>query len=193
MLGSLTAAAQDAGELLVQKLNAIKSLSADFTQVVKAKNKQISREQGHMMIERPGRFRWETKKPVAQLLLADGHQVWIYDPELEQVTIKPQTKAMRGTPAMFLSSSNSALLEDFSVNLQPKGEEEVYQLEAKSTHPTFVRMALSFKGALLQSILLEDQLGQKTNVSLNKITQNAILPKTSFQFKPPKGVDVIRE
>lgn len=193
LLGSLSTEAQDAGEMLVQKLNAIKSLSADFNQTTQTKKKEISHEKGHMVVERPGHFRWETKSPVNQLLLADGQKIYIYDPDLEQVTIKPQTKAMRGTPASFLSSSNEALLEDFSVNMQPKGQEEVYQLEAKNPQPTFVRMMLSFKGNELQSMFLEDQLGQKINVILNKVKQNLVIPKSSFEFKPPRGVDVIRQ
>jgi outer membrane lipoprotein carrier protein len=193
MVGSVALYAQTAGEMLVLKLNAIKSLSADFNQTVRTKKKQISHEKGHMVVERPGHFRWETKSPVNQLLLADGHQVWIYDPELEQVTIKPQSKAMRGTPASFLSSSNEGLLQDFNVDLEPKGDQEVYQLKAKTAQPTFVSMVLSFKGAQLQSMVLEDQLGQKIDVSLNKVKQNQVIPKSSFQFKTPKGVDVIHE
>lgn len=185
--------ALDAGELLVNKLNAIHSISADFSQTVNAKRKTISQEQGSMAVQRPGHFRWETKKPVNQLLMADGRQVWIYDPELEQVTIKPQGKALRGTPASFLSSSNETLRDDFNVTLEPKAGVDFYYLEAKSAHPTFVRMVLAFKGEQLQSIFLEDQLGQKTDVHLKQVKQNQALPKKYFQFIPPRGVDVIRE
>jgi outer membrane lipoprotein carrier protein len=185
--------AQNAGETLVNKLNAIHSISADFSQSINAKHKKINQEQGHMAVERPGHFRWETKKPISQILMADGQHVWIYDPELEQVTIKPQGKALRGTPASFLSSSNDTLLDDFEVKLELKDGLEVYYLKAKSAHPPFVNMVLSFKGEQLHSLFLEDQLGQKTDVHLNQVKQNLPLPKKYFKFIPPRGVDVIRE
>src|SRR5580704_14348669 len=94
---------QTSAELLQTKLNAIRSMTANFNQVVKAKNREVSRSSGIMALERPGRFRWQTKSPMEQLVVADGQKMWIYDVDLEQVTVKKQGKGLGGTAALFLS------------------------------------------------------------------------------------------
>ena len=188
----VVANAQTAGEDLVQKLNSIKTLSAKFTQVINTKNKKLSKAHGSMLIQRPGLFRWETNDP-KQLLLADGKHIYIYDKDLEQVTIKPQAKAMRGTPALFLSESNDNLLQDFAINKENKNTTEIYHLSATTKQPAFTKMDLFFNGSYLQAILLEDNLGQITNLTLKEVKQNQAIPSQTFKFKPPRGVDVIRE
>ena len=84
-------------ELLQAKLNALRTMSADFTQVVKAKRREVSHSSGTMALSRPGRFRWQTKAPMEQLVVADGKQLWIYDVDLEQVSVKKQEKSVGGT------------------------------------------------------------------------------------------------
>lgn len=184
---SLTAA-QD----LTQKLNAIRALSADFSQMVTAHQRSISTSTGHMMIQRPGRFRWETKSPNQQLILADGKRIWIYDVELEQVTSKPQAN-LKGTPAVFLTGSNEHLAQDFEVVRVAKGNEERYELHAKAVKSPFPQVVLIFRNQVLASILLDDQLNQHTQVHLKQVRANESVAASMFQFKPPKGVDVIYE
>src|SRR3990167_1150475 len=192
LLFSCVAFAEDAGESLVQKLNSIKTLRAQFTQVINAKHKKLTNSKGKMLIKRPLRFRFETNDP-SQILTANGKEVYIYDKDLEQVTIKPQAKALRGTPALFLSESNDNLRQDFVINKENKRDNEIYHLRAKSSQPTFTKMDLIFKGPVLQGILLEDQLGQLTELTLKDVQQNQTIRDTAFQFKAPRGIDVIRE
>ncbi len=68
-----------------------------------------------MALQRPGKFRWEVVKPNAQLIIANGSRLWIYDPDLEQVIIRAFKHATGQTPALLLSDDNATLSKDFNV------------------------------------------------------------------------------
>ena len=180
-------------EQLQSKLNALKTLSAGFSQVVKSKRREVSHSSGTMALSRPGRFRWETKQPMEQLVVADGKQVWIYDVDLEQVTVKKQEKSVGGAAALFLSGYDETVARDFDVSMKAQGQQTRFDLQAKSDKANFQRVELIFNGETLQGIVLYDQLGQVTDVTLNKTKSNIALSSSLFQFKPPKGVDIVRQ
>lgn len=93
LLSISTAGFSETPDVLLQtKLNSIRSMTAVFKQSVKAKHRVVSRSSGTMALQRPGRFRWQTLQPMAQLMVADGQKIWIYDKDLEQVTVKTQKK-----------------------------------------------------------------------------------------------------
>ena len=180
-------------ELLQDKLNAIKTMRATFNQVITAKKREISRSSGSMALFRPGRFRWDTKKPMPQLVVADGKKLWVYDVDLEQVTVKKQEKGVGGTAGLFLSGYDDTVASDFLVTQTTKGKQTVFDLKAKSTQENFQRVKLYFAGKTLKSMVLFDQLGQQTDVELSNIKINPDLPTKLFKFKPPKGVDVVEQ
>lgn len=175
------------------KLNAIKSMSANFSQVVKAGKRNVSNSEGVMALNRPGRFRWQTRSPLEQLVIADGKKLWIYDVDLEQVTVKKQEKGMGGTPALFLSGYDDTVARDFDVVKTAKGNSQTYDLHAKSSKENYQRVKLTFQGAELSFIEFFDQLGQHTSIHLSHIKNNVKLADSTFQFKAPKGVDVINQ
>lgn len=179
--------------VLQDKLNAIKTMRATFKQVIKAKKKEISRSSGSMALSRPGRFRWDTKNPMPQLVVADGKKLWVYDVDLEQVTVKKQEKGVGGTAGLFLSGYNDTVARDFLVTRTTKGKQAVFDLKAKSAKENFQRVKLFFAGKTLKAMVLFDQLGQQTDVELSNIQINPNLPAKLFQFKPPKGVDVVEQ
>lgn len=180
------------GELQA-RLNAIQTMKASFQQVIQAKKRKISSSSGTMALSRPGRFRWKTDAPMSQLVVADGKQLWVYDVDLEQVTVKKQEKSVGGTAALFLSGYDDTVARDFEVNQKKKGKQDQFDLQAKSNKASFQRVKLSFVGDQLIRIELFDQLGQYTDVHLSKIQINPTLSNRLFQFKIPKGVDVIRQ
>lgn len=182
-----------ANDDLQSRLNAIHTMSASFGQVVSAKQHEISRSSGTMALSRPGHFRWQTKTPMKQLVIADGQHLWIYDVELEQVTVKKQEKGLGGTAALFLSGYNDTVARDFEVTTYKEGKKDYFDLNAKSNKANFQRVKLAFDGAMLTDIELFDQLGQHTDVTLSKIKNNPTLVSTLFKFKPPKGVDVVEQ
>lgn len=185
--------AEAPSELLQAKLNALRTMSADFSQVVRAKHREISRSSGTMALSRPGRFRWQTKAPMEQLVVADGKRLWIYDVDLEQVSVQNQDKSVGGTAGLFLSGYHDTVARDFDVNVTEKGHQLLFLLNAKSNKANFQRVKLVFEGPALRGIALYDQLGQLTDVKLNQVQVNPKLVASLFQFKAPRGVDVVQQ
>ena len=178
-------------ELLQKKLNSMRTMSASFSQMVKAKKRSLSRSSGTMALARPGRFRWQTLEPMAQLVVADGRRLWIYDEALEQVSVKKQNKGLGGTAALFLSGYDDTVARDFVVTANESGT--MFDLRAKSNKANFQRMKLTFEGNILHGIELLDQLGQTTEIRLSHIKINSKLSPMLFHLNVPKGVDVVQQ
>jgi len=187
------AMAQTSAELLQTKLNALKTMTASFKQIVKAKKHEVSSSSGTMALERPGRFRWQTKEPMEQIVVADGKKMWVYDLELEQVTVKKQEKGLGGTAALFLSGYDDDVTRDFAVTQTQKGKTLVFDLKSKLPKENFQRIKMIFNQNSLTGLELYDQLGQVTTVRLNQIKSNMKLDSKLFRFTPPKGVDVVQQ
>lgn len=183
----------DASATLQTKLNFIRTMSADFHQTVEAKHRALSSSSGTMALARPGRFRWQTIKPLAQVVVADGRRLWIYDTDLEQVTVKSQGSGLGGTAGLFLSGYNETVSKDFDVTMKQTNHSILFHLQAKSSKASFQQVTLLFEGATLNTIELLDQLGQHTHVHLQRIKINSTIPAHLFQFKPPKGADVVTQ
>ena len=175
-------------------LETTKTLRADFAQIVVAKNgKRPQQSTGVMMVSRPGKFRWQISKPYEQLLVGDGEKVWIYDPDLRQVTIRKVDAALGSTPAALLVGSNEL---EKSFNLREIGERESLEwLEAtpKSPDSGFEKLQLGFSGNDLKAMELYDNFGQTTSLLFLHLERNPSLASTLFRFTPPAGVDVIGE
>ena len=184
---------QSAGDELQAKLNAMRTLTANFKQVVKSKQREISHSSGTMALERPGRFRWQTKAPMEQLVVADGQKLWVYDVDLEQVTVKKQEKSLGGTAALFLSGYDNTVTRDFEVSANNSGANQAYDLHSKSPKANFQRLKLVFNNNVLITIEMFDQLGQHTIVNLTNVKPNPKVASNLFQFKPPKGADVVQQ
>ncbi|MCW8443904.1 outer membrane lipoprotein chaperone LolA [Fluoribacter gormanii] len=194
LLSISTAGFSETPDVLLQtKLNSIRSMTAVFKQSVKAKHRVVSRSSGTMALQRPGRFRWQTLQPMAQLMVADGQKIWIYDKDLEQVTVKTQKKGLGGTAALFLSGYDDTVTRDFTVTQSNMGNEIVFDLKSKSPKANFQRIKLVFRQNSLTGLELYDQLGQVTTVQLSQIKLNPKLATGLFQFKTPKGVDVVQQ
>ncbi len=193
LLISHMAFAEGASELLQAKLNALRTMNANFTQVVTAKHREVSHSSGTMALSRPGRFRWQTKNPMQQVVIADGKRLWVYDVDLEQVSVKKQEKSVGGTAGLFLSGYNDSVAHDFDVSVIEKGNKLSFDLNAKSNKANFQRVKLVFEGVALRGIALYDQLGQVTNVTLNQVQVNPKLASSLFQFKAPSGADVVEQ
>jgi len=169
-------------------LKDLKSLRANFEQIEYDEHqKEIRRSQGTLDLQRPSRFRWEYQKPYVQSIISDGTQVWFYDPDLAQVTIKPYSRALANTPAVLLSS-DEPIEKNFLVSKPHDGKIE---LRPKTKDTGFVKAIVGFSGLELQSMELEDSFGQKTHLQFSAIQRNHEVPEELFSFTPPTGVDVI--
>ena len=183
---------------LHQFLESTKTLRAGFTQIVVAKNgARPQQSSGVMIFSRPGKFRWQIEKPYSQLLVSDGEKVWIYDPDLRQVTVKKVGNALGGTPAALLAgeSGGKSTLEK-SFTLREAGEREGLEwVEAvpKSQESGFEKLRLGFAGNDLKAMELFDNFGQTTSLYFSNLERNLVVAASLLSFKPPAGVDVISE
>ena len=175
-------------------LETTKTLRADFAQIVVAKNgKKPQQSIGVMMISRPGKFRWQIDKPYEQLLVGDGDKVWIFDPDLRQVTVKKFDAALGSTPAALLVGGNAL---DKNFTLREAGEREGLEwLEAipKGSDSGFEKLQLGFAGNDLKAMELSDNFGQTTSLLFSRLERNPQIAPALFRFVPPAGVDVIGE
>ena len=181
-------------EKLHRFLETTKTLRADFAQIVVAKNgKKPQQSAGVLMISRPGKFRWQIDKPYTQVLVGDGEKVWVYDPDLLQVTVRKFDAALGSTPAALLIGGN-ALEKNFK--LREAGESEGLEwLEATPITPDsgFEKLRLGFAGSELKAMELFDNFGQTTSLLFARLERNPVLNSALFRFVPPAGVDVIGE
>ena len=168
---------------------------ANFTQVVQdKKGKKIQSATGTMQFVRPGKFRWVYQKPYEQIIVGDGAKFWLYDVDLNQVTVKKLDAALGSSPAALLSGNNE--IEQAFV-LQDSGTKDGLDwLEAKAKTPDTgfdkISMAFNEQGELVV-MELRDAFGLNTVLRFSKMQINPKLSPQLFKFVPPKGADVLGE
>ena len=189
--GLSVAASVDA---LKAMLNQTTTAKARFAQIVLDKNnKTLQQASGTMEFSRPGRFRWEYNKPYEQTLVGDGSRLWIYDKDLNQVTVRKLDRALGASPAALLAGSNEI---EKSYALKSAGESGGLDwLEAvpRAQDTAFERIRLGFGKSGLEAMELKDQFGQTTVIKFADLERNVKLSPTAFSFTPPKGAAVISE
>lgn len=180
---------------LIGLLNNVRNMQGEFIQTISNnKGKSINQTSGLMALQRPGKFRWDTRQPSKQLIVTNGTKVWIYDPDLEQVTIRYLTKEAGETPALLLSNTNSTLEKDFRVTaINNNGSLKWFLLTPKDRGSMFEAIKLGFENQNIKQMQLQDHLGHVTNIQFNRVVMNATLTPSLFTFKPPRNVDVIDE
>lgn len=198
MLFCHRAAADTPEQALTTLLLNISTLKANFTQSVKDKTaRSLQQTQGHLALQRPGKLRWEVIKPTPQLIIANGNRLWIYDRDLEQVTIRHFNMSAGQTPALLLSDKNLTLGRDYYVAQLPAVAQiaglQIYQLTPKNKEDVFENIKLSFIGRNIHQMQLQDRLGHVTIITFQNVAMGMPLPGNLFQFKPPANVDVIDE
>lgn len=175
-------------------LKGLKTLKADFHQSLYDENlSPLEDSRGTFLLSRPDRFRWDYRQPEAQLIVADGEKVWIYDRDLSQVTVRDMGAALGATPAMLLSSDRP-VDENFEVSeLQSSGGLEWIGLKPRLSDTGFSHVRLGLARNVLELMELIDSFGQLTRIQFSNIERNPRIDPGAFQFDPPKGVDIIRD
>lgn len=192
LLLSFNLAAATPEEKLQAYLSDLQSLEAGFKQqLLDARGQRLQQTQGEMRLLKPGRFHWETHSPFPEVLISDGQTLWLYDPDLEQVSVQPLDQRMTSTPALILSGDATDLSADFSIRYQQREDEEVFHLEPHGQDSLFETLQLYFQQGQLIGLQLEDSLGQKTRVDLINPRYNQPLDPSGFEFVIPADIDVI--
>lgn len=192
-VNSLALAADTSTQKLKTLLESIHTLQANFQQqvITGGKRQLIQRSSGRMVLARPGCFLWETLQPGAQMVVTNGQRLWVYDKDLEQVTVRHLEKADRQQPGFLLSSNVAPILQDYNVTLFLAGNSTRFLLKAKKAQALFQQLTLRFENARLDGLELLDGLGQRTVIQLTQVRLNPAVSKKLFEFTPPKGVDVV--
>ena len=172
-------------------LDQVRSLRAEFQQSVFDEDaRQLDDASGMVYIQRPGRFRWDYTDPYPQEIVGDGEKVWIYDSDLEQVTVRPLDDALGDTPVMLLSSDEPV---EHSFALRAIDGPDGYDwagLTPLGDQISFTEIRLGFDGETLRVMELTDAFGQLTRLRFAEVEHNPTLEPQLFQFTPPEGADV---
>ncbi len=175
-------------------LRATQSARGEFEQRVFDRNRKLLQSsKGTFVFQRPGRFRWTYSAPNEQLLVGDGTRVWIYDKELNQVSVRRLATALGSTPAALLAGSPGI---EKAFDFTEEGERDGLQwLEAKprEREAGFERIRLGFGATGVDAMELVDHFSQTTVLRFSNLVRNPDLDASTFRFSPPPGADVLGE
>ena len=170
----------------------LKSVSGDFEQHVADPNKHADKtSRGTLALKAPRQFRWDVSAPYKQLIVADGEKVWIYDPDLEQVTVRAQGTEEAHSPLTVLTDLAQLDREYVSTEQGEHDGLSWLRLKSKDKEPQFEYADLGFDAQGLARMAFKDTLGNSTEIRFSNWRRNAALPPGDFKFAPPPGVDVI--
>ena len=182
----------DGLDALQQFMTSTQTAKGSFEQrIVNSNGKTVQQSSGTLAFSRPGKFRWTYVKPYAQLIVGDGTRVWVYDEELEQVTVRRLDQALGSTPAALLAGNNDVMR---AFVLKDQGARDGLQwIEAtpRDKDGSFEKIRMGFSAAGLQQMELNDSFGQTTYLHFMDLQRNPKLDASLFKFTPPKDADVI--
>lgn len=182
----------DALNAFLERLTALQSLDANFVQATRDNNGRTLQElKGTLIVAKPGKMRWQTTPPFEQLVVSDGELVWIYDMDLEQVTIRNMDQRVQETPALLLSGDTAEIGRNFTVKQKVTGAITRFELEPKDRSQLFDRLDFQYNKDQLETMSIYDAAGQETSIVFSKVRTNKPIDEQAFYFEVPEGVDVI--
>ena len=180
----------DALESLSGSLANIGSYRAEFQQNIYDQDQDLVQQtEGTLLAARPGKLRWESRAPYAQLIVVDGSQIWRYEEDLQQVVVSRYSDDLGSTPALLLSGDVDSIGARYEV-AEVEGE---FELKPRNEQSLFRKMRVTMADGKITRLLLEDTLGQTTLLTFTAIELNPRIAPDQFQFVVPEGVDVLRD
>jgi outer membrane lipoprotein carrier protein len=181
---------------LKQQLGLINSFSANFVQLTQdGLGNTLQRIEGFMQVAKPGKLRWKTEGIYEQLVISDGQSLWIYDADLEQVSIRDMANRLAETPALLLSGDVSEIGDSFIITQAPSDHSLTFILQPKDSSQLFDALELNFdklnQQQLLTQMIIRDASGQVTDINFSNVIKNPKLNDDIFSFDIPEDIDVI--
>lgn len=173
--------------------NGLKGLDGQFTQqVYDTKGKLKETSSGRVALSAPRLFRWEYAKPYPQLIVADGKKVWVYDPDLQQVTVRGQGSEEQNSPLSALIDP-AKLDQQFNVaeSASTDGLQWLTLTPKNEGDASFQSARLGFGDGGLTRMEVLDAVGQSTKISFSGWKRNPTFAAGTFKYTPAKGVDVV--
>jgi len=175
-------------------LRTTQAARGDFEQKVYDRGgKLVQESSGSFVFLRPGRFRWTYAKPVDQLIVGDGERVWIYDRDLNQVTVRRLARALGSTPAALLAGASDVEKAFELKDAGSRGGLEWLEARPRERDAGFEVVRIGFGATGIQAMELSDHFGQRTELRFANVERNAKVDAKEFRFEPPKGADVLGE
>lgn len=176
----------------VSRIKGVTNLQGDFVQTIRdASGKTLQETKGFMLVATPGKMRWETQPPYQQLVVADGKDLWVYDRDLDQVSVRTLDAEMQGMPALLLSGRADDIEANFLVGKARVGLTEVFHLVARDRSQLFESLDFVYEGVRLVKMRIYDATGQMTEIAFTNVMVNELLAASLFRFDQPDGVDLI--
>ncbi|MBR7631309.1 MAG: outer membrane lipoprotein chaperone LolA [Aeromonas popoffii] len=176
----------DAASDLKQKLAGVSLFSAKFAQTVyDSKGKELQKASGDLLVQRPNRFNWHTTSPDESLIVADGQDVWIYDPFVEQVTVLKLKDAVLNTPFILIAGNDDKFWKNYDVTQ----EGDVYIVTSRNKDELIASFRVTFDRANnISRFDVKEAQGQWSEFTLSSFNRKPVLKGNEFVFKIPKGV-----
>ncbi|TRZ55380.1 MAG: outer membrane lipoprotein carrier protein LolA [Rhodocyclaceae bacterium] len=194
VLGCCVAASASGPDQFQVFVETTHSARASFSQSVVSKSgRKAQVSQGTFAFSRPGKFRWTYEKPYEQLMVGDGVRLWIYDKDLNQVSVKKLGQAIGSSPAALLAGDTAAEKHFVIVDAGSSEGMELIEATPRSPDGGFERVRLGFRNNLPQLMEVHDNFGQVTTLRFERFERNPALAPELFRFVPPKGADVVTE
>ncbi len=178
----------DAAGDLKQKLASVSLFSAKFSQTVyDSKGKELQKAGGDLLVKRPNRFNWHTTSPDESLIVADGKDVWVFDPFVEQVTALKLKDAVLNTPFVLITGNDDKLWKNYDVTQQG----DVYTVTSRDPAELIASFRITFdRDNNISRFDVKEAQGQWTEFTLSSFNRNPVLKGNEFVFKIPKGVEL---
>lgn len=180
---------------LVSRLSKITTFSGSFIQyAVDQKGTRIQESKGQLKADRSGLFFWQTTAPLEQIVVSNGKEVTVYDPDLDQATIQEVGQQAQTTPAILFSGDTKTIGENYFVESKTQVANSVqYLLKPKNKESLFDKLVVRFEGDSIQELRITDALGQESTMSFVETKINPVFSSDTFTLKLPKGTDIIRD
>lgn len=189
--------AQEASEIvskLQKKYESINSIKAEFTQEVTSKGMPAMKSEGKVWLKKPGKMRWEYKKPAKDLIVSDGKTIWLFQPDLNQVMERKASTAASSMATDFLSGIGS-VEKEFDVKLSDvEAINHVLILTPRQEQPGLSKLILEVdkENFIVKKTIITDHFGNQTAVAFDGVKLNASMKDSLFRYAPPKGAKVVR-
>ena len=191
ILASVSVFAADPAQRLQSALRHMDSVSAEFTQTLRDEDKNIVQQsRGKVDLQRPGKFAWIYQEPYEQHIVADGNELWVFDVDLDQVTVKPIDAGLANAPIMLLTKQ-ADVTEQF--NISEVGQRKYLywvELEPRGEYLEYTHIYLGIDDDSVRAMELRDQFGRSTQIVFENLRTGVIHDPAKFDFEPPPGVDV---
>lgn len=196
LLGGLFSAATIADEAaladFMSRVKSLQALEADFQQVTRDSSGRILQQMsGQLVVAKPGKMRWSTAAPYEQLVVSDGEQVWIYDMDLEQVTLRDMDQRVQETPALLLTGKAENVEKSFLIDERKTDSDHIFRLQPKDPSQLFESLEFHYQGRQIVRMVILDAAGQVTDITFANTRINHPVDTQAFVFDVPEGVDVI--